>query len=445
MSRRNAARTRSVLSPAAASRGAAFDILSAVLERKQSFDMAVEAALSGSDLEPRDRAFARLLATTAIRRLGQIDDALSRLLDRPLPLRPPALMNLLRIGAAQLLFVGTPAHAAVATTVDVADHRGLSHGKGMVNAVLRRLSREGAEIVAEQDAARLNLPEWLRARWLKNYGNDGLAAIVAQHLVEPPLDINLMPASDFDLWAERLGAVRSPTGTLRRPVGGRITELPGFDEPAWWVQDAAASLPVRLFGDLSDQTVYDLCAAPGGKTIQLAAAGAKVTAIDRSPARLALVRENLHRLGLNATVIAADALAWEPADGPADAVLLDAPCSATGTVRRHPDVIWLRQPRDLEQLTRLQTALLERAAHLLKTGGVLVYCTCSLEPEEGEHQIADFLKAHKDFARVPIEASEIGGLESLITKTGDLRTLPCQFAAEGGLDGFFAARLRKIA
>lgn len=429
------------LAPALASRGAALEILGAVLDRKRPLDEALDATLTGSNLAARDRAFVRLLIATTIRRLGQLDDALSSLLDQKLPLRPAPLMNLLRLGVAQLLFLQTPPHAAVATAVDLAEAKGLGRGKGLVNAVLRRAAREMDGILAGQDAPRLNLPEWLWARWSRTYGEGDTRAIAAQHLTEPALDLTLKQDENAASWAERLGAMVLPTGTLRRPLGGRIEELPGFSDGAWWVQDAAAALPVRLLGDLAGMKIYDLCAAPGGKSAQIAAAGARLTAIDRSPARLAIAERNLQRLGLSARLVAADVLAWEPPDGPADAVLLDAPCTATGTIRRHPDVPLSKGPDDLAQLARLQAALLDRAARLVRPGGRLVYCTCSLEPEEGEAQIARFLGAATGFARMPITPDEIGGLPELVTPAGDIRTLPCHLAELGGLDGFFVARL----
>jgi 16S rRNA (cytosine967-C5)-methyltransferase len=433
---------RNTLPPALASRGAALDILSAVLDRSRPLDEAVDGALNGSNLEVRDRAFARLLATTTVRRLGQIDDALGRLTDVKLPLRPAIMMNLLRLGAAQLMFLETPPHAAVATAVDLAQAVGQPRGKGLANAVLRRLSREGEAILADQDAGRLNTPDWLWRRWVHAYGKDRAAALTTQHLQEPPLDLTLKRGEDTAKWVEALGALELPNGSLRRVVGGRIEDLPGFAEGAWWIQDAAATLPVRLLGDVAGKTIIDLCAAPGGKTAQLAAAGAIVTAVDRSAPRLRLVQQNLERLDLSATTVAADALIWKPASGAlADGVLVDAPCTATGTARRHPDIPLSKTPQDLIQLTRLQAGLLDRAATLVGPGGTLVYCTCSLEPEEGEQQIAHFLAKHGEFTRRPIEAAEIGGLTEGITRDGDLRTLPCHWDEKGGMDGFFAARL----
>jgi len=430
-------------SPAIASRAAALDILISTIDRHRPLDEAVDSALHGRELESRDRAFARLLATVAIRRLGQIDDAIFRLLDRTQQIRPVAVQHLLRLGAAQLMFLQTPAHAAVATAVDLAEARGLGRGKGLVNALLRRLSREMAAILDEQDEARLCLPDWLWSRWTAYYGEEATRAIIRQQLAEPPLDITIKPREDAARWAERLGAQTLPTGTLRRAVGGRIEELPGFTEGAWWIQDAAAALPAALLGDVAGKKVIDLCAAPGGKTAQLAAAGATVTAVDRSAPRLALVEANLRRLGLSAELVAADALAWEPRAAPADAVLLDAPCTATGTMRRHPDIALGKGHEDLAKLVRLQAALLDRAANLVRPGGRLVYCTCSLEPEEGEKQVDRLLAANQNFGRVPIQSDEIGGLAEAITPEGNLRTRPCHFAKYGGMDGFFAARLER--
>jgi 16S rRNA (cytosine967-C5)-methyltransferase len=429
-------------SPALASRAAALDILISTIDRHRSLDEAVDSALQDRDLEARDRAFTRLLATVTIRRLGQIDDAIARLLDQKQPIRPAAVQHLLRLGATQLIFLQTPAHAAVTTSVDLAEARGLTRSKGLVNAVLRRLSREMPAILHEQDEARLYLPDWLWSRWTAQYGEESTRAAVRQQLTEPALDITLKSGTDAADWAQRLGAQLLPTGTLRRAVGGRVEELPGFSEGAWWIQDAAAALPVRLLGDIAGKRVFDLCAAPGGKTAQLAAAGAAVTAVDRAAPRLALVQSNFSRLHLSAELVGADALAWQPTEL-ADAVLLDAPCTATGTMRRHPDIALGKGPDDLTKLARLQTGLLDRASRLVRPGGRLVYCTCSLEPEEGENQITHFLAGNPDFARIPIRADEIGGIADAVTADGDLRTLPWHLAEYGGMDGFFAARLER--
>jgi 16S rRNA (cytosine967-C5)-methyltransferase len=286
-------------------------------------------------------------------------------------------------------------------------------------------------------------PKWLLARWSKHYGADTARAIAQADGHEPALDLTVK--SGAETWAERLRGRVLPTGTVRTLAQGAISLLPGFREGAWWVQDAAASLPARLFGDVRGKAVADLCAAPGGKTAQLAFAGARVTAIDRSPARLGRLRENLTRLELHADIVAADALEWQ--SGPFDAVLLDAPCSATGTIRRHPDIPWLKSEADIAALTSLQQRLLDRAVDLLKPGGTLVYCVCSLEPEESEAQIAALLARDPRVARAPDAAQEVAGHAEFLNPDGDLRTLPPQLPDPdprwGGLDGFYAARLTR--
>jgi 16S rRNA (cytosine967-C5)-methyltransferase len=245
------------------------------------------------------------------------------------------------------------------------------------------------------------------------------------------------------VWAEKLNAKLLPTGSLRLNASGRIEAMDGFDEGEWWVQDAAAALPTKLLGDVKDRDVLDLCAAPGGKTLSLASRGARVTALDRSGPRLDRLRQNLERLSLSAEIITEDATKFAP-ERTWDAILLDAPCTATGTARRHPDVLHLKSAADRDRLAALQARLLAHSATLLSVGGTLVYCTCSLEPEEGPKQIEAFLAEHSEFARAPIKADEIGGLAECLTAQGDLRTLPCHLGEEGGLDGFFAARLVRL-
>jgi 16S rRNA (cytosine967-C5)-methyltransferase len=330
----------------------------------------------------------------------------------------------------------------VDTAVQLVKDGRLAPYAGLANAVLRRVAREGHDLAAAIDETRLNTPKWLWLQWVAHYGEDLTRAIGAAHLGEAPLDISLKPDADRAEWAARLGAEILPTGSLRRLGGGAIHELDGFEQGVWWVQDAAAALPVTLLGDVAGKTVLDLCAAPGGKTAQLAAAGANVTAIDRSARRLRRVRENLARLGLDAVIQDADAIQWRP-ESPADAVLLDAPCSATGTIRRHPDVAWAKTLADVATLAALQQRLLDHAFGLLAPGGRLVYATCSLEREEGEAQIAGFL-ARTPAARLePINPAEIGGMAEMITPEGFLRALPGHLAGQGGADGFFAARLVK--
>jgi 16S rRNA (cytosine967-C5)-methyltransferase len=345
---------------------------------------------------------------------------------------------MLRLGIAQLLFLRTPAHAAVATTVDLADARGFISHKGLVNAVLRRLSQDGLPLVERQDAARLNTPDWLWETWSRAYGENGARAIAQMHLREAPLDITA--PNDREDWAQKLDAAILPTGSLRRTSGGAIANLPGYGEGAWWVQDAAAAIPATLFGDVKGKRVVDLCAAPGGKTAQLAAAGASVTAIDRSPRRVDRLNSNLARLSLTVDTVSADAVVWRPAQK-ADAVLLDAPCTATGAIRRHPDVPHLKTPEDVTRLAAVQERLLASALEMVAPGGLLVFCTCSLEPEEGPHQVEKLLAQGAPVKRQPIQPEEVGGLSELLTPAGDLRTLPAHLSQYDGLDGFFASRL----
>jgi 16S rRNA (cytosine967-C5)-methyltransferase len=429
-------------------RRAAVGILRPVLDGRQTFDEALKrspGAMSMLSLVERDRALARMIATVTLRRRGEIEAVLRGFLDTGIPRASGPLHAILLSGVAQLLFMDTAPHAAIDLSVRLAqgDASSRRYDK-LVNAVLRRVDREGAAALADIDGPRANTPDWLWDRWIRHYGAQVAREIAEANLVEPPLDISVK--SDASGWAEKLGGVVLPTGTVRLAARGRIDALPGFDDGEWWVQDAAAALPARLLGRVEGERVADLCAAPGGKTAQLAAAGAIVTAVDLSLARLALVEENLVRLRLNAQTIAADAAEWTP-EALFNAVLLDAPCSATGTIRRHPDVPWLRSQADISRLALLQSRLLDKAIDSLKPGGVLVYATCSLEPEEGVMQIERVLDARDDIALDPISAAEINGSAEWIAAPGYLRTLPCQMELEAptisGMDGFFAARLTK--
>jgi len=427
-------------STSTASRAVTLDLLEQVLRHKYPLDDVLAGHSGFATLETRDRGFARLLVTTVLRRIGQIDALIDHALDRPLPVKAKAVLDLLRLGVCQLFFTDTPAHAAVSTTVDLARTRGHGPHKAMVNAVLRRLSREGAALVEHQDAARLNTPDWLWQSWVLAYGEKTARDIASAHLREAPLDITVK--DDAAIWAGKLDAEILPTGSLRRAAGGLIPELPGFKDGQWWVQDAAAALPVKLLGDIRGKRVVDLCAAPGGKAAQMASLGADVTAIDRSEKRLVRLRQNMDRLGLSADAITADAVTWRPKK-PAHAVLLDAPCSATGTIRRHPDVPRLKKPEDVSKLALVQERLLTAALDMVEPGGVVVYCACSLQPEEGPDRIEAALKADPRFQRAPIHKDEIGGAAELLTASGDLRTLPCHLPEKGGMDGFFAARLKR--
>jgi 16S rRNA (cytosine967-C5)-methyltransferase len=424
--------------PADSARAAAGEVLAQILDRRQPLDAVLEASRALAGLAARDRAFARLIVTTVLRRLGQIDDLIKRCLERPLQPKARAARNLLRIGAAQLLFLRTPAHAAVDSTVALANGAQLAPYRALVNAVLRRLAREGDGLLASQDAARLNLPDWLWQPWLRDYGDSTVRAIADVLAADPPLDISVK--ADAGEWAARLGAIRLAGGSLRLAHAGPVTELAGYGDGAWWVQDAAASLPARLLGDVQGKSVIDLCAAPGGKTAQLAAMGARVIAVDRSEARLGRLKENLVRLRLDAELAAADVASWRPRQ-PVLHVLLDAPCSATGTLRRHPDIAWLKSQADVERMCEVQDGLLDAAVAMLAPGGTLVYCVCSLQREEGPERIAALLKRGAPVERRPIGAEEIGGLAEAVTAAGDLRTLPSHLAAQGGMDGFYAARL----
>lgn len=433
--------------PGLAARRIATDILGRVLDKGRPLDQELEAQAATPlyrGLIAKDRALVRALVATALRRLGQIDHALSRLIDKPLPEKAARARAILRIGAVQLLFMEVPDHAAVSLAVELAGEDRLGRPwKGLVNGVLRGLARRRDEILAGQDAARLNTPDWLWARWVDQYGEAVTRRIAEAHLTEPSLDLSVR--SDPAGWADRLGGLVLPTGTVRTAAGGSIEGLEGFGDGAWWVQDAAAALPPRLFGTVAGLRVADLCAAPGGKTAALAMAGARVTAVDVSAERLKRLTQNVARLKLDGVeTVTADLTAWSP-EQPFDAVLLDAPCSATGTIRRHPDVVQLKGPDDIAGLAELQARLLDRAADWVGPGGTLVYCTCSLEAEEGEGQVEAFLARRHDYRREPVRSEEIGGLVECITPAGDLRTLPCHLAmpdpALSGMDGFYAARL----
>ncbi len=411
-----------------AARALAIDLLAAVLLEGGRLEDA------GPDREsPEVRAFARRLAATTLRRAGQIDALLDRFLSRPLPRRAERTRLLLMLGMTQLLFEDVPAHAAVDTAVGLAD----THMKGLVNAVLRRSAREGQALVEGQDAARLNTPPRLLAGWEAAYGEAAARAIAEAHLREAPLDLTLRRPEAPGPLPE---GETMPTGSLRIARPGAIGRMPGYEDGGWWVQDMAAALPARMLGPVAGERVLDLCAAPGGKTAQLAAAGARVTAVDRAPQRLDAARVNLARLGLEAEWIEADAADWRP-DDLYPAVLLDAPCSATGTIRRHPDILHRRAGRRLDGLIELQDRLLANAARATAPGGRLVYACCSLEPEEGPERIAAFLAERSDFALEPVA---FPALPEAAAPDGALRTLPSMLSGQGGMDGFYAARLVRV-
>ena len=427
--------------PDISARAIALDLLAAVLGSNRPLNEAFDEHPALVRLNARDTALARNIITTTIRRLGQIDALIDACLVKPIKRKDWMVHDILRLGVCQLLFMRTPSHAAVDTAVSLTKKRGFIPYAKLVNAVLRRLDREGRAIVKKQDPGQINTPEWLWESWVAAYGEATAHAIADAHLSEAPLDITLK-GPEAKAWAKKLDAEILPTGTLRRKPGGRVEELPGYEAGAWWVQDAAAALPVRLLGNVKGKFIIDLCAAPGGKTAQLAAMGAHVTAVDRSARRLKILESNLTRTGLKAETVVADAGNWRPPEK-VDAVLLDAPCSATGTIRRHPDVPYLKSIEDVAKLSVQQLRLLSASVDMLKPGGLLVYCACSLQAEEGRERIAAILNTTAPLERVPIKAKELSGIEEFITKDGDMRTLPNFFSKEGGMDGFFAARLRR--
>jgi 16S rRNA (cytosine967-C5)-methyltransferase len=412
-----------------------------VLRKKRPLDAAVADALSRAQLPPRDAGFARTIAATSLRRFGQLEALIRNFVPKaPPPHKAGPTLEILIAGACELLFLNVAPHAAVdaANRLAQGDAKAV-HFKALINAVLRRIAREGASVAAKQDEAVLNTPDWLWPRWVEHYGESTARAIATAHLQIPPLDLTFK--SPDDPYTEFREAELLAPGCVRLTHAGRVEELPGYEEGRWWVQDFAASLPAGLLGDVAGKRVIDLCAAPGGKTAQLAAQGALVTAIDVAPERLDLMRENLGRLHLSAELVTADARDWRPEE-PTPFVLLDAPCMATGTIRRHPDLPWLKSAADLQITESLQSELLDAAAEMTAPLGTLVYAVCSLEPEEGEQQVEAFLRRNPNFARVPIAAAEVFDPQFVSAK-GDLTTLPCFWSGKGGMDGFYAARLKR--
>jgi 16S rRNA (cytosine967-C5)-methyltransferase len=434
--------------PGLPARHAAAKLLHAVLYQNRPLDQMLDAGTGLAELtmlDERDRALVHMLVAKTLRRLGTLRALLDEMLERGLPKDVPHLEVLLLLGATQILFLDVKDHAAVDLSVRLANRgRSTRRYAGLVNAVLRRVSREGKERIIRFDDA-VDTPAWLMDRWMVTYGRETALAIARAHRLEPPLDLSAK--DDPAGWAAKLGGELLPTGSIRLADAGPVPSLEGFDDGAWWVQDTAASLPAKLIGGIEGKTVADLCAAPGGKTAQLAARGAQVTALDRSAPRLSRLKDNLARLKLDAEIVVADAAAWQAE--PFDAVLVDAPCTATGTIRRNPDLPWQRSRDDLARLTALQTRILDNAAKLVKPDGTLVYAVCSLEPEEGERQIDAFLARQPGLRRAPIASVEVGGIGAFVTEAGDLRTLPSHLPNQNprlsGCDGFYAARLRRLA
>ncbi len=400
---------------------ASLELLESVIRRKYPLESMLVSIASFTRLNPRDRAFTRNLVSTTLRRLGQIDTLISHYLEKPLTKSSHRSHDILRLGICQLLFLDTADHAAVWSSVELAGQSGQAHTKKLINAILRRISRERGEIFTKQDESRLNVPDWLWNSWHKAYGEDVTRAIAIAHLKEASLDLSVK--SNPKVWAKKLDGVALPNGSVRLNKVRNVSELEGFDKGEWWVQDTAARAAVQLLGNINGKTVIDLCAAPGGKTAYLVNAGAVVTAVDRSKKRLMRLNENLDRLKFSPNIITADAVEWRPREK-ADAVILDAPCSATGTIRKHPEVAWLKTEADVAKLSSLQTQLLDAAVDMVIPGGLVLFATCSLQAEEGPNQI-DSLIARNEAVKV---------LETL-------RCLPCEQAELGGQDGFFSALL----
>lgn len=416
------------------------DILGAghTLEERFAADAAAGRQLA---FDVRDRALIRSIVATSLRRLGTIRAALAQFLDKGLPKKAGSLEHTLIVGAAQLMFLDVPDHAAVDLAVRAvrADPKAAPFA-AVANAVLRNIARARDELREPADPF-IDTPPWLAARWKKNWGAETAQRIALMHRHEPTLDLTVR--SDPEAWAKKLGGIVLPTGSVRLLTHDPIPELAGYADGEWWVQDAAAAIPARLVRAKSGERVIDLCAAPGGKAAQLAAAGANVVALDRSAERMKRLAANFERLRLPVEIGVGDALSFDAA--PFDAVLLDAPCTATGTIRRHPDVAWVKRVSDVTSLAAMQAKMLDRACALLKPGGRLVYSTCSIEPEEGEAQVAALLRRNPDMRREAISPNEIGGLGDCLTAEGDIRILPVSLPNDeprlAGVDGFFASRL----
>ncbi|MER9772428.1 RsmB/NOP family class I SAM-dependent RNA methyltransferase [Mesorhizobium sp. M0220] len=432
-----------------AARKAAARLLAAVIDARTPLDGLTDHQNGHPQykaLDLRDRALVRAILVTALRYRMTISGLLARRLEKPLPPNATALSHILHVAAAQILFLDVPDSAAVDLAVTHAkSDPHTARFSGLVNGVLRTLARSKQDELAAALAATDEAPKWFSDRLKTIYGPDKASQILLAHRHEAPVDFSVK--SDPALWAERLGGFVLSTGTVRvEKLSASVTELPGFGEGAWWVQDAAASLPARLFRDINGLRIADLCAAPGGKTAQLILAGAHVTALDMSRTRLTRLTQNLERLGLAAEIVEADLLKYEPKDR-FDAVLLDAPCSSTGTVRRHPDVPWTKTAADVEKLADLQRRLLARAVTLVKPGGRIVFSNCSLDPLEGEELYRDFLAGNAEIIDDPLRPGEIAGIDPFLTPQGTLRTTPADLElgspARSGLDGFFAARMRR--
>ncbi|WP_430035751.1 RsmB/NOP family class I SAM-dependent RNA methyltransferase [Neorhizobium sp. BT27B] len=420
--------------------------LGAVIDRKISLDGMLDLNQGNAAykaLSDADRALTRAILTTALRHLLRLEAAINSLLETPLPEGARALHHVFIVAAAQILHLDVPAHAVVDLAVEQAnrDPRNRRFAK-LVNAVLRRMVREKDDILA-RTAEISPVPSWFHARLVKAYGVEDAMRIAEAQLWPPAIDLTVK--SDVEGWADKLHGWILPTGSIRLPAfEGSVGGIEGYADGVWWVQDAAAAIPAKLFGDLKGKRIADLCAAPGGKTAQLAAAGADVIAIEQSANRVRRLQENLDRLKLSVEVRQADLFDFKP-DELLDGVLLDAPCSSTGTTRRHPDVLWTKGPDDIGKLAVLQERMLRHAITLVKPGGLVVFSNCSLDPLEGEALVAKVLADNPNIVRVPVDPAAWPGLEAAITPLGEFRTTPALLQPTdgfaGGMDGFFAAVL----
>jgi 16S rRNA (cytosine967-C5)-methyltransferase len=436
---------RYLTSNSAASRVVGCNILDEVLKSKKPLDIVLEQSTEFKTLAGRDRSFCRMIVSTALRRKGQIDFLIRKASDNNSLPDVSYIANILRVSCAQIAFMNVPDYATVNEAVNIAESKNYKQFKAYINAVLRKISQNYKEWLQKQDEVTANIPDWLLKEWIKDYGLSEAAKIGQASLCEAPLDITLKSMEESKYWEGTLSAKTLPTGTLRVGSQGVITELEGFKEGHWWVQDAAAAIPVALFGDVRGEKVVDLCAAPGGKTAQLASLGAMVVAVDRSTARLQRLKENLVRLNLVSSVEieTADSTVWFPKKK-VGFVLLDAPCTATGTIRRNPDLLHNKSFKDMERLISIQERLIDNALNMLAPNGILLYCTCSIQKSEGEDIINQLIDRRSDIKRCPIDSKEFGGANDMITEDGDLRVFPYHFAAYGGIDGFYCSRLEKI-
>lgn len=427
------------------SRVAAARVLAAVFEQKLTLDEALDKIGAKQRLSDQDRRLVHAISGFVFRNLKTIDRAILTVMNRKRAASPVLLHQLLRVGVAQILYMDVAVHGAVHATVSAAGSLHLGRQKSLVNAVLRSVQRQMDTWTTSGESALRMLPEWLQTRWIRHYGEEEAERLAASMRQEAPVDITL---KDPKVSLEEMHELKADilcTGSLRVRHGtGHVTSWPLYEEGAWWVQDLAAFLPINMLDDVAGKSVLDMCAAPGGKTMQLAAKGAKVTALDVSASRLQRVNENLSRVSLaqNVQTVVADALSWQP-ESCFDVVVCDAPCTSTGTLRRHPELPWNHEENLLDKTIASQRAMLRRASKMLQSAGRILYCTCSMEPEEGENQVEEFLAGHKDFKELSIIPSSISPFLKRGLRNIGWRTNLDALSDKGGIDGFFMALLEK--